>query len=222
MSENEIPTFDGPRLHPQSGAAAKQLVILLHGLGADGNDLFALAPQFAAVLPDATFVSPHAPFACDMAPVGYQWFSFQEQTPESVRAGVDTAAPILNAFIDTELARNGLDEEALALVGFSQGTMMSLHVALRRPKAVAAVVGFSGSLVDPASLASEMTSKPPLLLIHGDADPIVPVDSHYEAVSSLLTAGLNVESHIRPELPHSIDEAGLNYAKEFLVKNFHA
>ena len=113
--------FDGPRFGPASGRAAQQLVVLLHGLGADGNDLISLAPYFAQVLPDAAFVSPHAPFPCDMAPMGRQWFSLQQRTPEAMLGGVRMSAPVLDAFLDAELERHGLTPERLALVGFSQG-----------------------------------------------------------------------------------------------------
>ncbi len=222
MQSDEILTIDGPRLTPSSGATAKQVVILLHGLGADGNDLFALAPQLSSILPDAAFVAPHAPWPCDMAPMGFQWFSLRDHSPESIRDGVAQAAPVLDAFIDQELGRYGLGEESLALVGFSQGTMMALHVAIRRVRAPAAVVGFSGALVGAQALASEAQVKPPVLLVHGNADPIVPVEAHGEGVSSLLAAGFSVESHIRPGLGHGIDETGLSYGQEFLIKHFAA
>ena len=125
-------TLSGPSFPPQSGGKPSRLVILLHGLGADGNDLIGLAPYWAPLLPDAEFLSPNAPFPCDMAPYGYQWFSVQDRSPEARLAGVRAAAPILDAFIDDELQKRGLDRGDSALVGFSQGTMMSLFVGLRR------------------------------------------------------------------------------------------
>src|SRR5690348_18484075 len=125
-------TLEGPSRPPHRGGKPKSVVVLLHGLGADGNDLISLAPYWAPLLPEAEFISPNAPFPCDMAPYGYQWFSVQDRSQPAVLAGVRAAAPSLDAFIDEELAKRGLDESAAALVGFSQGTMMSLFVGLRR------------------------------------------------------------------------------------------
>src|SRR5258708_8627469 len=126
--------LDGPLLAPATGGKAKHLVILLHRLGSDGNDLIGLAPHWAPTLPDVAFASPNAPFPCDMAPYGYQWFSFLDRSAPRILAGVQAAAPVLQSFIDQELERLGLEEKDLALVGFSQGTMMALYVALRRAK----------------------------------------------------------------------------------------
>ena len=129
-----LPKLSGPSRPPASGGKPKQLVILLHGLGADGSDLIGLAPYWAQLLPEAEFVSPNAPFPCDMGPFGHQWFSVQDRAPATVLAGVRAAAPILDAFIDDLLTERGLASGSLAIVGFSQGTMMSLFVALRRPQ----------------------------------------------------------------------------------------
>ena len=142
--------LDGPRLPPAAGGAAKQLVVFLHGYGADGNDLIGLGREWSRLLPHAAFVAPNAPDPFDMAPFGYQWFSLQDRRPAALLRGVQAAAPLLEAFLDEELTRHGLDACSLALVGFSQGTMLSLHVAPRRPSAVAAVLGFSGALVGSA------------------------------------------------------------------------
>ncbi len=209
-------TLDGPRQPPRRGAKPKSLVILLHGLGADGNDLISLAPYWAPLLPETEFLSPHAPFPCDMAPMGYQWFSFQERTPEAVLAGVRAAAPFLDGFIDEALETRGLDESRLALVGFSQGTMMSLHVGLRRAKPVAGIVGYSGRLIGEDFLADELRSKPPVLLMHGTADEIVPFESLALAERHLKAAGVAVTTVQRPGLGHSIDEIELSKGGEFL------
>ena len=166
--------LSGPSRPPAAGGKPRRLVILLHGLGADGNDLIGLAPYWARLLPDAEFLSPNAPFPCDMAPYGYQWFSSQDRSREAVLGGVRAAAPILDAFIDEALAERGLADSDLALVGFSQGTMMSLFVGLRRDEPVAGIVGFSGRLLAPDLLASELRSRPPILLVHGTEDPLVP------------------------------------------------
>ena len=140
--------LDGPRLSPRSGTA-RQLVIFLHGYGADGNDLIEIGRAWQPLLPDAAFVSPHAPEACGQAPVGRQWFALTFRDPNERWVGVNKAAPVLERFIDAELARHRLPPQALALVGFSQGTMMALHVGLRRAVAPAAIVGYSGLLVVP-------------------------------------------------------------------------
>src|SRR5260370_27323072 len=169
-----LPTLSGPVHRQSSGGAPRRLVILLHGLGADGNDLIGLAPVWAKLLPDAEFLAPNAPFPYDMAPYGFQWFSLQDRSPETVLAGVRATAPMLDAFIDDALAARGLSETDLALVGFSQGTMMSLYVGLRRPKPVAGILGYSGALIGAESLAAEIRSRPRVLLVHGDADPVVP------------------------------------------------
>ncbi len=136
-----LPSLSGPSVKPKGGAAPRRLVVLLHGLGADGNDLIGLAPYWATLLPDAEFIAPDAPYPCDMAPMGRQWFSLAERTPENLLAGVRGSAPIVDAFLDTALAARGLADGDLALVGFSQGTMMSLFVGLRRAKPLAALLG---------------------------------------------------------------------------------
>lgn len=210
--------LDGPRVGPAAGGAPDRLVVLLHGLGADGDDLIGLAPYWTARLPTAVFVSPHAPFPCDMAPYGRQWFSLQDRTPARVLAGVQAAAPILDAFLDAELARWGLGPERLALVGFSQGTMMSLFVAPRRAEAIAGVVGFSGALVAADELPGAAVSRPPVLLVHGDADQVVPFGAMQAAERALSAAGIPVAAERRPGLAHSIDEPGLEKAGAFLAR----
>jgi phospholipase/carboxylesterase len=214
-------TLDGPRHGPASGKT-RQLVILLHGLGADGNDLIGLAPHWAEILPDAEFAAPDAPFACDMSPMGYQWFSVQDRSPAAMLAGVQSAAGSLNAFIDGELERTGLTADRLALVGFSQGTMMSLYVAPRRTAEIAGVVGYSGRLVAPERLASEAVSRPPVLLVHGDSDEVVPFESMAKAEQGLSAADFTVTTLARPRLGHGIDMAGLQHGGAFLKAAFAA
>jgi phospholipase/carboxylesterase len=210
------PALSGPSLPPASGGRPSRLVILLHGLGADGNDLIGLAPHWAPLLPTAEFLSPNAPFPCDMAPYGYQWFSAQDRSPSAVLAGVRAAAPFLQAFIDDALAERGLDEADLALVGFSQGTMMSLFVGLRRAKPVAGIVGFSGRLLAPELLAEELRSQPRMLLVHGTDDPLVPYESLGIAEAALEGAGVPVETLTCDGIGHSIDENGLRRGGSFL------
>ena len=213
--------LDGPRVDPAAGARAQELVILLHGLGADGNDLISLAPIFAQILPGAAFVAPNAPFPCDMAPFGHQWFSFGDRDPGAILAGVRASAPQVDAFIDAELARAGLSDERLALVGFSQGTIMALHVALRRAAPCAGVIGYSGALAGPEVLAEEIKSRPPVLLVHGDADEIVPFPSMAAAEQALRANGILVHGEARPGLGHSIDETGLQLGATMLKQTLY-
>jgi len=216
--------LDGPRLEPRSGAA-KQLVIFLHGYGADGNDLIDIGRAWQQILPDAAFVSPHAPRPCGQAPMGREWFPLTMRDPNERWTGVNAAAPVLNAFIDSELKRRGLTDSALALVGFSQGTMMSLHVGLRRATAPAAIVGYSGMLVvpediDPDKFAGEVRSRPPVLLVHGDQDQLIPVQALMHAAQGLAALEIPVEWHISPGVGHGIDQEGLRQGGEFLVRRF--
>ena len=211
-----MPRLSGPSRPPASGGKPRRLVILLHGLGADGNDLIGLAPYWARLLPDAEFLSPNAPFPCDMAPYGYQWFSSQDRSPEAVLGGVRAAAPILDAFIDEALEERRLGSRELALVGFSQGTIMSLFVGLRRAEPVAGIVGFSGRLLAPELLASELRSRPPVLLVHGTEDPLVPYGSLAAAETTLKAAGVPVETVTSVGIGHSIDDQGLRRGGQFL------
>jgi phospholipase/carboxylesterase len=208
--------LSGPSRQPAAGGKPRRLVILLHGLGADGNDLIGLAPYWARLLPAAEFLSPNAPFPCDMALYGYQWFSSQDRSPEAVLGGVRAAAPVLDAFIDESLAERDLTDGDLALVGFSQGTMMSLFVGLRREEPVAGIVGFSGRLLAPELLASELRSRPRILLAHGTEDPLVPYSSLAAAETALEAAGVPVETVTCFGIGHSIDEEGLRRGGLFL------
>lgn len=196
------------------------MVILLHGLGADGNDLIGLAPYLAQTLPEAEFLSPDAPFPCDMAPLGRQWFSLSDLGLKNRVDGARAAQPYIERFIDAALAERELTDRDLALVGFSQGTMMSLFVALRRLKPCAAVVGFSGALLGGEALADELRARPPILLIHGDRDPVVPAHATHMAAHQLRERNVPVEILLRPGLGHSIDEAGILRGRDFLAEHF--
>ena len=211
--------LNGPRLPPASGKADR-LIVFVHGYGADGNDLIGLGKHWQKLLPTAAFVSPNAPERCAMSPTGYQWFAITRMQPDEMLRGVERAAPLLNAFIDGELARLGLDASKLALVGFSQGTMMSLHVGLRRPVPPAAIVGFSGALPGPEKLPSEIVSRPPVLLVHGDADEMSPVQALHAAANGLGAAGVQVRWHVSRGVGHGIAPDGLELAGRFLTDAF--
>lgn len=215
--------LDGPRLSPHS-RTARQLVVFLHGYGADGNDLIEIGRVWQQFLPHAAFVSPHAPEPCGQAPVGRQWFALTFRDPNERWVGVNKAAPALERFIDAELTRLGLPPSALALVGFSQGTMMSLHVGLRRAVAPAAIVGYSGLLVlppdgNPETVAAEITSRPPVLLVHGERDELIPSQALFQATQGLAALGVPVEWHLSAGLGHGIDPEGLRHGGEFLARN---
>ena len=225
--------LDGPRNLPAGGVQPDALVVLLHGYGADGNDLIELAPHWRRRLPRAAFVAPHAPERIPGMPYGFQWFSLAGYDPGQMRrdprqaaeiyrrmeTGAIAAAGLLDSFLDAELARHGLAPGRLALVGFSQGTMMALHVGLRRPVGPAAIVGFSGALVGGDRLKSEMACCPPVLLIHGDADEVVPVTALFGAAEGLAQAGVTVRWHIAPGLGHGIEPEGLEIAGQFLAQS---
>ncbi len=216
--------LDGPRIAARSGTA-KQLVVFIHGYGADGNDLIELGRVWQPALPDAAFVAPDAPEPCAEAPIGRQWFGLTRRDPNERWTGVQRAAPVLNSFIDAELTRTGVPPSALALVGFSQGTMMALHVGLRRAVPPAAIVGYSGLLAAPnqtdvAAMAHEITSRPPVLLIHGDSDPLIPPQAMPMSAAALRALGLTVETHMSAGVGHGIGEDGLRLGLEFLLKAF--
>jgi phospholipase/carboxylesterase len=209
--------LSGPRLPPARGQAT-HLVVLLHGYGADGNDLIGLAPHWQRMLPTVAFVAPNAPEPCAGAPMGYQWFPISRIDPQEMQRGVENAAQGLNEFLDAELKRLELGNDRLALVGFSQGTMMALHVGLSRTNKPACIVGYSGMLAGaPPPLGA---NAPPILLVHGDADQMSPPGAIFDAATRLGRAGAAVQWHISPGVGHSIDEAGLALAGLHLTMAF--
>lgn len=211
--------LNGPRL-PAAGGTADRLIVFVHGYGADGNDLIGLGRHWQRMLPTAAFVSPNAPERCPGSPTGFQWFGITRMQPDEMLRGVERAAPALNAFIDAELARLNLDASKLALVGFSQGTMMSLHVGLRRKIPPAAIVGFSGVLPGAEKLPAEIVGRPPVLLVHGDTDEMIPVQALHAAVNGLGAAGVPVRWHISRGTGHGIAPDGLDLAGRFLTDAF--
>jgi phospholipase/carboxylesterase len=208
---------NGASLQPLSGNPPRQIVLLLHGYGSSGTDLISLAPHWRQLLPDALFLAPHAPQRSGMGG-GYQWWGLSAFTPLALAAGAASAAPAIDAFIDRKLEQYGLAEDKLAIVGFSQGTMMALHVGLRRKRQVAGIVGYSGMLTGAAELGHAAITKPPVLLVHGSADPIVPVAALHAAKAELRKLGIEVTNHVSSGLGHSVDPAGLRMGGEFVAR----
>ncbi|MBL4740094.1 MAG: dienelactone hydrolase family protein [Sneathiella sp.] len=223
-------TLEGPRLNPLSGRPAQQLVILLHGYGADGNDLIELAKIWQPRLVNAAFIAPHGPAACELSPFGRQWFSLRQYDPEEMRrnpdlleqglenleAGAFEAQKILEPFVEKELSQLSLEMKDLVLVGFSQGTMIALHSGLRQKNAPAGILGYSGALVGAKNLARDTQSRPPVTLIHGEQDDILPYAALGLAERGLKAADVKVDTHTCPNLGHSIDERGLSIGGSFL------
>lgn len=215
----KLPELDGPALPPASGGKPKQLVILLHGLRSNGQDLIGLAPAWQPLFPDALFVSPNACEPTPDTPGGYQWWEVTSFSQEERHAGAEKAAPVLNAFIDQQIERHGVPDEKVVLVGFSQGTMMALHVAPRREKPIAGVIAYSGLLTSARALGQEVKSRPPVLVVHGDRDPVVPAPQVFGyTVGALEALGFDVEPHIRPNLAHGIDPGGVQLGGQFLKR----
>ena len=217
--------LNGPRTGPAADGAPQQLIVLCHGLGADGHDLIDIAAAWTRAVPHAAFAAPDAPFPCDLAPMGRQWFSVADRTPSKMEQGVRRAAGFLDAFIDAELARLSLPPDAYALMGFSQGAMTCLFTGLRRPVPPRAILAYSGALSAPETLATDRTAAaagtpPPVLIVHGEDDDVVPVTRSRDAEADLLAAGIPTESLYCPRLGHGIDEAGLSTGALFLQRAF--
>ncbi|BDW85206.1 alpha/beta hydrolase [Roseicyclus marinus] len=215
--------LDFGRVEAASGEA-DSMVIFLHGYGADGQDLLGLAEPLAPHLPNTMFLAPNAPERCGMNPMGYQWFPIpwiDGSSEEEAAEGLARAADDLNAFLDRVMVEADMIPEQVALVGFSQGTMMSLHVAPRRDEAFAGVVGFSGRLLAPETLVDEVVVRPPVLLIHGDQDDVVPISSLPAAAEALQGAGWSeVYAHVMKGTAHGIAPDGLSVALAFLRERF--
>ncbi|MSO71306.1 MAG: phospholipase [Alphaproteobacteria bacterium] len=212
-------TLNGPTLPPFAGGKPKALVVLLHGLGADGADLIGLGHAWAQALPGAAFVAPNAPYPCDFAPSGRQWFSLQSFDEDTILTALEAVAPRLDQFVDTALANCRLTGQDLALVGFSQGAMLALHAGLRRNPSPAAIVAYSGFLVGAEGLSAHLAGKPPVLLVHGDRDEVVQPHFMPAAEAVLNAAGVPVQALLRPELGHGIDEAGMHAGLARLIRS---
>jgi phospholipase/carboxylesterase len=210
----------GPRLMPRSGKI-RRVVLFLHGYGADGNDLISLGESWAPLLPDCLFLSPHAPEPCAMAPMGCQWFPLTFRDPQERWRGVTQAAPVVHAMIDAILGEYDLAPAQLALVGFSQGTMMALHAGLERPVPLGAILGYSGVAIlepgkGPESFAAHVQSRPPVFLCHGDQDEVIPVEALFLSLEALTHAAIPCQWHISPGTGHGIDGAALDQGGKFL------
>jgi phospholipase/carboxylesterase len=207
--------LDGPRLEPR-GTTPTSLVVLLHGYGANGDDLIALGDGWRRWLPEAVFVAPNASETIPGMYGGLQWFPLTLRDPSEYWRGVLSAQPAVDRYIGEQLARYRLSADRLVLVGFSQGTMMALHVGLRRAAAPAGIVGYSGLLAGPEHLA-QITVRPPILLIHGEADDLIPVAALHMARERLAASDLLVEWHVRPGVGHGIDPEGQMMAGHFIA-----
>jgi phospholipase/carboxylesterase len=212
--------LEGASYGPHKDGKAGHLVILLHGYGADGNDLIGLAPVLGPLMPDVVFYAPNAPYPCEGNPFGYQWFPVSRLDPALALAGVRSAAPLVDAFLDEKMAEHGLDESRTCLIGFSQGTMMALHVGLRRARPLAGIVGFSGMLAGAEILKDEIKSRPPILLAHGDSDEMLPHVLTERAAEALRQNGVPVVVHIAEGVGHGINETALSHAARFLLEAF--
>ena len=210
---------NGASRQPASGGPPRQIVLLLHGYGSNGADLISFAGQWQDFLPDALFLAPNAPQSCG-AGGGYQWWPLTAFTPDALAAGAASAADAIDAFIDRKLAQYQLGEASLAIVGFSQGTMMALHVGLRRREQVGSIVGYSGMLTGARQLAEQQITKPPVLLIHGSFDQVVPVAALHSAETELHSLGVDVTTHVSAGLGHSVDAVGLRRGAEFIAGAF--
>lgn len=213
-------SIDGPRLLPSDGEVEK-LVILCHGYGSNGRDLIALGEVWQHFMPKTAFISPNAPYPCEMAPGGYQWFPLNTFSQDERQEGVKSAAPILDNFIDQELHRFNLTAEDLALVGFSQGTMMSLYVGLRRAPQLAGILAYSGMLVGADDLEEAIRATPPVLLVHGNADELIPPHASQDAAEMLGTLGVPAQYYVCSGVGHGISPEGMELGGEFLRRVLH-
>ena len=212
--------LEGPQYGPASGGKPDSLVLLLHGVGADGFDLIDLAPVWAEALPKTLFIAPHAPFPFQGAPFGRQWFDIMDRTPARLEAGLRHAAGILGDFTRTKLTELGLGGDRLALMGFSQGAMVALFAGLRGAvPSPASILAYSGALLGPESFAAEVTAHPPVLLVHGEADEVVPAMASRQAASLLQAEAIPHELLLRPDLGHGLDDVGLAAGTALLARN---
>lgn len=210
-------SLTGPELSPRSGHPPKQLVLILHGYGADGEDLIGLGQHWAEFFPDALFFAPNAPTRCAQNPFGYEWFPIDfDNMVQSVATGVPMAASAVLEGLRDVWSRTGLGPAQTFLVGFSQGAMMALHAGLSLPEPPLGIVSFSGALVPPPGFGAEKSGKPPVCLVHGDIDPVVDPKLTQDAAVQLQAAGYEVSVHISHGMAHGIAPDGLDFATTFM------
>jgi len=227
---SEMNALSGAYKAPKSGQKVKQAVIMVHGYGADGRDLMGLSDLFADHLPHAAFYAPDGPHQCEANPHGRQWFSISNSYTDLLQVdlgqlrtvyngmlnSVKQTAHLLTDFIKRVMIHHNLEPRKLALLGFSQGTMMSLHVGLRQPEILGGIVGFSGALVGAEKLSKEIITKPPVILVHGSADPLVPVISMSLAETALSENKVPCQTHVIADLQHGIAPEGAELGAKFL------
>ena len=217
--------LEGPEVPAPSGKT-DSILLLLHGVGADGKDLVGLAPLFQGVLPNTLCVSPNAPNAFDMGPAGfgggYQWFSLKDTSPDAMIAGVKKASATLDKYITALLEEYNLPASKLGILGFSQGIMTGLYTALRLPEPVACVAGYSGLVIGDENMPNEVTAKPPVMLVHGAEDDIVPANLLDISKAALEEVGVKADTHLRPGLAHGIDEEGIKMGIAFVQQHLAA
>jgi phospholipase/carboxylesterase len=209
-----------PEFLPISGNAPKQIVIMLHGVGADGENLLGLAYEFCKILPDAYFAAPNGCQPYDGGGNGYQWFSLWDRTPTELLKGLQAAHPFVKEFIDEKCEEFNLNYSDVVLLGFSQGSMMSFHTAFRLPETIAGVIAYSGAMVDYDPDPLEISAKPPTIIIHGKADEVVPFKLSHLAFHGLKKLGVEVTHNEIDNLGHSIDLTGIELSKTFLKRVF--
>lgn len=207
-----------------------KLVIFLHGVGSNAQDLIDLAPLFAEKFRDAYFISPNAIEKYDMAPFGYQWFSLKDRSVEAMQEGIAKSAPILAKNIEEKLTELNFSHKDLILIGFSQGTMMAIDFALRAKEKICAVIGFSGTMVPPSDVdelitknsaeAGDQNNKTPVCLIHGTDDEVLAVEYMRKSIDFLKSQGFPTDSLEIPNLKHSIDKSGVDFAINFISKYY--
>ena len=210
-------TLSGPMLAPPSGNPPRQAVVLLHGYGADGNDLIDLGRHWAQTLPDALFLAPNAPSPCAGGAFGFQWFALDTAQIDARLVGARDAAPVIHNFLADLWAQTGLGPKETFLIGFSQGAMMALTVGTALEEPLAGIVAFSGAFIAPEGFGEERFARTPVALIHGDMDQVVPIGLTHDAAAALRAAGFDVQVHVSAGTAHGIAPDGLDVATAFLA-----
>lgn len=207
--------LSGPIIRPKSGDP-KSILVLLHGYGSDGQDLIGLAPLFADLLPDAVIFAPNGPEQCPLNPAGYQWFDLGTSSDLMRLEGIDDAATTIHVLLDSLFAETGLGPSDTLLAGFSQGGMLSLFAGLSRPEPLRGIISFSGGLPIDQDNWPDIAAQPPVLLVHGDSDEVVPTMMSIATADALELRGLDVTRHIEPNCPHAIAPDGVEAARQFV------